>query len=100
MHLAWPATTLRGHGDLLCQRFRQFYFSPYHRFVLKLNPRLAEVELNIPPPGSVFYNLPDNTDSFFSRGALLFFAILMNAFASALEVNAHPRIVQLFEWVS
>ena len=36
--------------------------------------------------GSVFYNLPHNTSSFFSRGALLFFAILMNAFASALEI--------------
>ena len=36
--------------------------------------------------GSVFYNLEDNTSSFFSRGALLFFAILLNAFASFLEV--------------
>ena len=36
--------------------------------------------------GSVFYNLPNDTSSFFSRGALLFFAILMNAFASALEI--------------
>lgn len=35
---------------------------------------------------SVFYNLKANSDSFFSRGALLFFAILMNAFASALEI--------------
>ncbi|KAJ5917297.1 ABC multidrug transporter C [Penicillium verhagenii] len=36
--------------------------------------------------GSVFFNLQDNTDSFFSRGALLFFAVLMNAFSSALEI--------------
>lgn len=36
--------------------------------------------------GSVFYNLPDNTNSFYERGALLFFAILMNAFGSALEI--------------
>ncbi|WEW58654.1 Multidrug resistance protein [Emydomyces testavorans] len=35
---------------------------------------------------SVFYNLPNNTTSFFSRGSLLFFAILMNAFASSLEI--------------
>ena len=35
---------------------------------------------------SVFYDLPDGTQSFYGRGALLFFAILMNAFASALEV--------------
>ncbi|GAB7352050.1 hypothetical protein MBLNU459_g2559t1 [Dothideomycetes sp. NU459] len=36
--------------------------------------------------GSVFYNLGPNTSSFYSRGALLFFAILMNAFGSALEI--------------
>lgn len=37
--------------------------------------------------GSVFYNLEETAESFFSRGALLFFACLMNAFASALEVS-------------
>ena len=37
--------------------------------------------------GSVFYNLPSNTGSFYSRGALLFFAILLNAFSSFLEVS-------------
>ncbi|KAL4934904.1 hypothetical protein BDV06DRAFT_144677 [Aspergillus oleicola] len=36
--------------------------------------------------GSVFYNLKDETDSFYSRGALLFFAVLLNAFGSALEI--------------
>jgi ATP-binding cassette subfamily G (WHITE) protein 2 (PDR) len=36
--------------------------------------------------GSVFYNLPDNTNALYSRGALLFFAILMAAFASSLEI--------------
>ncbi|TKA65501.1 hypothetical protein B0A49_05715, partial [Cryomyces minteri] len=36
--------------------------------------------------GSVFYNLPQDTNSFYSRGALIFFAILMNAFGSALEI--------------
>lgn len=36
--------------------------------------------------GSVFYNLPYDTQSFFSRGSLLFFAILLNAFGSALEI--------------
>lgn len=35
---------------------------------------------------SVFYNLPKDTGSFFSRSALLFFAVLMSAFGSALEV--------------
>lgn len=37
--------------------------------------------------GSVFYNLQPNTSSFYQRGALLFFAVLMNAFGSALEVG-------------
>ena len=37
--------------------------------------------------GSVFYNLPNDTGSLYSRGALLFFAILLAAFASALEVR-------------
>ncbi|KAF5484687.1 ZEB2-regulated ABC transporter 1 [Colletotrichum siamense] len=36
--------------------------------------------------GSVFYNLQPDTNSFFQRGALLFFALLMNAFSSALEI--------------
>ncbi|KAF1938793.1 ABC transporter CDR4 [Clathrospora elynae] len=35
---------------------------------------------------SVFYNLAPTTSSFYSRSALLFFAILMNAFGSALEI--------------
>ncbi|RMZ74607.1 ABC transporter CDR4 [Pyrenophora seminiperda CCB06] len=35
---------------------------------------------------SVFYNLQSTTTSFYSRSALLFFAILMNAFGSALEI--------------
>lgn len=37
--------------------------------------------------GSVFFNLQDTTDSFYSRGALLFFAVLLNAFGSSLEVS-------------
>ncbi|OAQ95663.1 hypothetical protein LLEC1_05790 [Akanthomyces lecanii] len=36
--------------------------------------------------GSVFYNLQKTSSSFFQRGSLLFFACLMNAFASALEI--------------
>ncbi|KAK7055287.1 ABC-2 type transporter-domain-containing protein [Favolaschia claudopus] len=35
---------------------------------------------------SVFYNLKNNTDSFFQRGSLLFYAILSNALGSALEI--------------
>ncbi|KAI3598044.1 multidrug resistance protein cdr1 [Moniliophthora roreri] len=36
--------------------------------------------------GSIFYNLKEDTTSFYGRSALLFYAVLMNAFASALEV--------------
>lgn len=36
--------------------------------------------------GSVFYNTDETAESFFQRGATLFFAILMNAFGSALEI--------------
>ncbi|KAI9935030.1 hypothetical protein ASPWEDRAFT_117761 [Aspergillus wentii DTO 134E9] len=35
---------------------------------------------------SVFYDLNGWTDSFFRRGALLFFSILLNAFSSSLEI--------------
>lgn len=36
--------------------------------------------------GSVFYNLKLDTSSFYSRGALIFFATLINATSSAFEV--------------
>ncbi|KAI0469153.1 ABC-2 type transporter-domain-containing protein [Xylaria cf. heliscus] len=36
--------------------------------------------------GSVFYNLQPTTSSFYQRGSLIFFACLLNAFASALEI--------------
>ncbi|WWC68268.1 uncharacterized protein I206_102191 [Kwoniella pini CBS 10737] len=35
---------------------------------------------------SVFFNLQDTTDSFYQRGSLLFFAVLLNAFGAALEI--------------
>lgn len=42
---------------------------------------------------SVFYNLPSTTSSFYSRGALLFFATLLNAMSSAIEVEfASPYV--------
>ncbi|CZT45851.1 probable ABC1 transport protein [Rhynchosporium secalis] len=36
--------------------------------------------------GSVFYNLSNETSALYSKGALLFFAILMAAFQSSLEI--------------
>ncbi|KAL1410781.1 Multidrug resistance protein [Vanrija albida] len=35
---------------------------------------------------SIFFNLQPTTDSFYARGSLLFFAVLLNAFGSALEI--------------
>ncbi|EKG14158.1 ABC-2 type transporter [Macrophomina phaseolina MS6] len=40
--------------------------------------------------GSVFYNLKDDSEHLFQRGAVIFFAILLNAFGSALEVCSLP----------
>jgi hypothetical protein len=36
--------------------------------------------------GSIYYNIPSDTSSFYSRGALLFFIILLNALSSSTEV--------------
>lgn len=36
--------------------------------------------------GSIFYNMQETTDTFFSRGSCLFIAILYNALSSVLEV--------------
>lgn len=37
--------------------------------------------------GSIFFNLQPTTQTFYTRGSLLFFAVLTNAFSSALEVS-------------
>ena len=37
--------------------------------------------------GSVFYGTPENTGSFFAKGAVLFFAVLLNALLSISEIN-------------
>ena len=37
--------------------------------------------------GSVFYGTPNSTSAFFSKGAILFFAILLNALISIGEIN-------------
>ncbi|KAG0161727.1 hypothetical protein PDIDSM_667603 [Penicillium digitatum] len=35
---------------------------------------------------SLFYDTPNNTDSFYKRGCLLFFAIMISGFSSSLEI--------------
>ena len=37
--------------------------------------------------GTLFYDMPEDTASFFGRGVLLFFTILINAFLGAFEVR-------------
>lgn len=37
--------------------------------------------------GSLFFNLRNDTESFYGRGGLIFFALLLSAFASVLEVT-------------
>ncbi|KAJ6100307.1 CDR ABC transporter [Penicillium canescens] len=36
--------------------------------------------------GSIFFNLHNDTNSFYGRGGLIFFALLLSAFASVLEI--------------
>lgn len=38
--------------------------------------------------GSVFYQMPKNTSGFFSRGGVLFFALLYNSFTALSEITA------------
>lgn len=37
--------------------------------------------------GSMFYDLKEDSSSFYYRGALIFFSLILNAFASQLEVS-------------
>jgi hypothetical protein len=37
--------------------------------------------------GSIFFKLPNSTESFYGRGALLFVVVLFNSLTSALEVG-------------
>lgn len=41
--------------------------------------------------GSVFSNLPNNTTALYSKGAFLFFDILLTSFVGALEVRSASR---------
>ena len=44
--------------------------------------------------GSIFYNLSGDTNSFFGRGVLLFFTVLLNTFLGAFEVSLSPFGIQ------
>lgn len=44
--------------------------------------------------GSAFYNTGETTDDLLNRSILLYFALIMNAFAPALEVRGHQYLQQ------
>ncbi|EKG21331.1 ABC transporter-like protein [Macrophomina phaseolina MS6] len=73
------------------QQVRLCLWRGYRRFVG--DPSLTAIQLfsNISLAlclGSVFYNMKPDTNSFYGRGGVIFFALLLNAFGSALEVSA------------
>ncbi|RMD44427.1 hypothetical protein DV735_g711, partial [Chaetothyriales sp. CBS 134920] len=78
-----PYTLDYGQQIRLClwRGFRRLFADPSLTFTQLFGNFIMSLII-----GSVFYNLDNTTNSFFSRGALLFFAILMNAFGSALEI--------------
>lgn len=43
--------------------------------------------------GSIFFNLHNDTNSFYGRGGLIFFALLLSAFASVLEVTRTHKLL-------
>jgi ABC-type multidrug transport system permease subunit len=54
--------------------------------------------------GSIFFNLHNDTNSFYGRGGLIFFALLLSAFASVLDRSTfvsyntnHHQILTLYE---
>ena len=43
--------------------------------------------------GSMFYNMPEDSSSFFGRGVLLFFTVLTNMFLGAFEVSSSAETI-------
>ncbi|GAA5859124.1 hypothetical protein JCM8547_004012 [Rhodosporidiobolus lusitaniae] len=78
-----PFTISYGAQIALCLRrgFQRLRAEPYLTWFQLIGNAILSLVLS-----SVFYNLPQTSGSFFSRTALLFFAILLSAFASALEI--------------
>ncbi|KIW02434.1 uncharacterized protein PV09_06248 [Verruconis gallopava] len=82
-HVKSPYTLSYGGQIRLClwRGFQRLKMDPSITFVQMFSNSIMALVI-----GSVFYNLQDTTASFYSRSALLFFAVLMNAFGSALEI--------------
>ena len=65
----------------LWRGFKRLYGDPSLTFVQLFANSVMALVL-----GSIWYNLKSDTASFFQRGALIFFAVLMNGFAASLEI--------------
>ncbi|KAJ5925119.1 hypothetical protein N7454_007758 [Penicillium verhagenii] len=71
------------------QQIKLCFWRGYKRVIADPVLLIASVVSNIAVVlivSSIYYNLPMTTSSFYSRGSLLFFAIIINAFSSQLEV--------------
>lgn len=83
----------------LQRRSSPYKISYYEQVRLCIIRTIQRLLNDLPPPissiagnaivsiilGSIFYNMPDDTSSFFGRGVLLFFTILTNTFLAAFE---------------
>jgi ATP-binding cassette, subfamily G (WHITE), member 2, PDR len=89
-----------GHTKLPWRRWSMPYKVSYlEQIRLCVNRGIQRLIMDLPPTisaiagnaivsiilGSMFYNLPDDTSSFFNRGVLLFFTILTNTFLASFE---------------
>ncbi|KAH8593040.1 ABC-2 type transporter-domain-containing protein [Bisporella sp. PMI_857] len=71
------------------QQIKLCLWRAYRRFIGDPSLTIGQLVGNIVMGlivSSIYYNLPLTTGSFYQRSALLFFAVLMNAFSSALEI--------------
>ncbi|KAJ6058241.1 uncharacterized protein N7446_007824 [Penicillium canescens] len=68
-------------GLCLWRAYRRFLGDPS----ITVGQLIANIAMGL-IVSSIYYNLNMTTGSFFQRSALLFFAVLMNAFSSALEI--------------
>jgi len=89
----------KDRGSSLQRRSSPYKISYYEQVGLCIIRTIQRLLNDLPPPissiagnaivsiilGSIFYNMPDDTSSFFGRGVLLFFTILTNTFLAAFE---------------
>ncbi|MCJ1270047.1 hypothetical protein MMC22_009941 [Lobaria immixta] len=94
-----PQNALEDHRSSLQPRSSPYKVSYDKQIGLCITRSFQRLLNDLPPPissiagnaivsiilGSMFYNMPDDTSSFFGRGVLLFFTILTNTFLAAFE---------------